>query len=205
MSSSSRWMANRVHGWVGILARGSREEAGFSIIHCGRVVQGLPGLVASRISLRSVPRLERSRQSAPRPVKIHLNDFDVSHTKGRPFFGWRPGKKARRKRSFRNTAGTTETSLNSIASEATTAVAHHRLKQIRTRRSSSVSVDSPEIVDVIEIEQCLRRKPSSRPCHISTKSVVETRDETLKAKVGDLTRQTFHCRRHVTKRSIRNG
>ena len=32
----------RVYGWVGILARGSREDAGFSIIHCGRVVIGYP-------------------------------------------------------------------------------------------------------------------------------------------------------------------
>lgn len=31
-----------VWGWVGILDRGSRADAGFSIIHCGRVIRGWP-------------------------------------------------------------------------------------------------------------------------------------------------------------------
>jgi hypothetical protein len=32
----------RVRGWVGILDKGSRADAGFSVIHCGRVVKGWP-------------------------------------------------------------------------------------------------------------------------------------------------------------------
>ncbi|MBX6773011.1 MAG: ATP-binding protein [Chloroflexi bacterium] len=69
-----------VHGWVGVLQRGSRSRAGFSILRRGRVVKGWPD------SWRP-SRLYGQEQGSNDLVnqrlvgEIHLDDFEVSHTK----------------------------------------------------------------------------------------------------------------------------
>jgi len=72
--------ARQVTGWVGILDRGSRADAGFSIIHCGRVVKGWPDAWRPE-SLYG--QLQGSNDLVNQRLigEIHLNDFDVSHTK----------------------------------------------------------------------------------------------------------------------------
>ncbi|MCW5555992.1 MAG: hypothetical protein KIS67_28020 [Verrucomicrobiae bacterium] len=52
-------------------------------------------------------------------------------------------------------------------------------------------LDSPEIVDTIEIEQVPPQKAVEQAVHTITKSIVESREETLKAKVGELTVRLF--------------
>lgn len=69
-----------VFGWVGILRNGSRAEAGFSIINSGRVIKGWPD--AWRPSSLYGQILGSNDLVNQRLVgEIHLNDFDVSHTK----------------------------------------------------------------------------------------------------------------------------
>lgn len=69
-----------VRGWVGILARGSREDAGFSIIHCGRVVRGYPDSWRPEAlfgQIHGSNDLVNQRLVG----EVHLDEFDVSHTK----------------------------------------------------------------------------------------------------------------------------
>jgi hypothetical protein len=69
-----------VNGWVGILARGSRAKAGFSILHSGRVVRGWPDSWRPE-SLYG--QLQGSNDLVNQRLvgEIHLDAFDVSHTK----------------------------------------------------------------------------------------------------------------------------
>jgi hypothetical protein len=69
-----------VKGWVGILDTGSRADAGFSIIHCGRVIRGWPDSwrpTSLYGQLQGTNDLVNQRLVG----EIHLDDFDVSHTK----------------------------------------------------------------------------------------------------------------------------
>lgn len=70
----------RVWGWVGILDTGSRADAGFSIIHCGRVIKGWPD---SWRPTSLYGQLQGTNDLVNRRLvgEIHLNDFEVSHTK----------------------------------------------------------------------------------------------------------------------------
>ena len=70
----------RVMGWVGVLGRGStgRGNAGFSILHADRVVRGWP----ESWRPETIYGLERNDLINQRLLgEIHLNDFEVSHTK----------------------------------------------------------------------------------------------------------------------------
>lgn len=69
-----------VDGWVGILARGSRADAGFSILHCGRVVRGYPD---SWRPASLYGQLQGSNDLVNQRLvgEINLDAFDVSHTK----------------------------------------------------------------------------------------------------------------------------
>ena len=69
-----------VHGWVGILARGSRANAGFSILHCGRVVRGWPDAWRP-MSLYGQIQGSNDLVNQRLVGEIHLDQFDVSHTK----------------------------------------------------------------------------------------------------------------------------
>ena len=68
-----------VKGWVGILDRGSRSKAGFSILHADRVVRGWPESWRPETIYGFQGRNDLVNQRLV--GEIHLNDFDVSHTK----------------------------------------------------------------------------------------------------------------------------
>lgn len=72
----------QVNGWVGILATGyrGRANAGFSIIHSGRVVRGWPTAWRPH---RLYGQIEGSNDLVNQRLvgEIHLDEFDVSHTK----------------------------------------------------------------------------------------------------------------------------
>lgn len=69
-----------VRGWVGILSRGSRSEAGFSILHSGRVIRGWPD---SWRPSSLYGQLGGSNDLINQRLvgEIHLDGFEVSHTK----------------------------------------------------------------------------------------------------------------------------
>ena len=70
----------RVQGWVGVLEKGSRGKAGFSILHSGRVVKGWPeswrpGEIFGQVGGSN--DLVNQRLIG----EIRLDDFAVTHTK----------------------------------------------------------------------------------------------------------------------------
>ena len=69
----------KVNGWVGVLSRGSRANAGFSILHADRVVRGWPDSWRPEKIYGVGGRNDLINQRLV--GEIHLNDFDVSHTK----------------------------------------------------------------------------------------------------------------------------
>ena len=69
-----------VRGWVGILRSGSRAYAGFSILHADRVIKGYPDSWRP-YSLFGQDQGTNDLVNQRLFGEIHLNDFDVSHTK----------------------------------------------------------------------------------------------------------------------------
>jgi hypothetical protein len=70
----------KAHGWVGILDKGGRPDAGFSVIHCGRVVRGWPDSWRPS-SLYGQFQGSNDLVNQRLVGEIHLDGFDVSHTK----------------------------------------------------------------------------------------------------------------------------
>ena len=68
------------HGWVGILAKGSRADAGFSILQSDRVVMGWPDAWRPQ-SLYGQIQGSNDLVNQRLVGEIHLDGFDVSHTK----------------------------------------------------------------------------------------------------------------------------
>lgn len=72
--------AKRVKGWVGILDKGGRSKAGFSILHAGRVVRGWPD---SWRPQEIFGQLGGSNNLLNQRLvgEVELDDFGVTHTK----------------------------------------------------------------------------------------------------------------------------
>ena len=69
-----------VHGWVGVLERGSRAKAGFSIIRRGRVVRGWPESWRPH-SIYGQEGGSNDLINQRVTGEIHLDEFIASHTK----------------------------------------------------------------------------------------------------------------------------
>ena len=69
----------KVKGWVGVLSRGGRAKAGFSILHADRVVRGWPESWRPEAIYGFQGRNDLINQRLV--GEVHLNDFEVSHTK----------------------------------------------------------------------------------------------------------------------------
>lgn len=70
----------RVKGWVGVLDVGSRLKAGFAVVHKGRMVQTWPEAWHPE-SLYGQIQGSNDLVNQRLVGEIHLDDFDVSHTK----------------------------------------------------------------------------------------------------------------------------
>ena len=70
----------RVHGWIAVLERGSRSDAGLTIIRRGRVIKGWPN---SWRPQSIFGQLEGSNDLVNQRLvgEVHMDRFNVSHTK----------------------------------------------------------------------------------------------------------------------------
>ena len=68
-----------VEGWVGVLERGSRAKAGFSILHCKRLIKGWPDSWRPETVFGRGGRNDLINQRLV--GEVNLEDFEVSHTK----------------------------------------------------------------------------------------------------------------------------
>jgi hypothetical protein len=70
-----------VSGWVGVLDRGSRAKAGFSILHANRVIKGWPDSWRPESLYGAQPGGSNDLVNQRLTGEIDLSAFDVSHTK----------------------------------------------------------------------------------------------------------------------------
>lgn len=87
-SSSDPKKTKVVTGWVGVLARGSRSKAGFSILHRKRVIKGHPDSWRPEEIYGAGGRNDLINQRLV--GEVHLEDFEVSHTKDE--INWQGGE-----------------------------------------------------------------------------------------------------------------
>ena len=69
-----------IKGWVGILEKGSRQDAGFSVIHSGRVVRGQPDAWRPQ-TIYGQYQGSNDLINQRLVGEVHMDGFDVSHTK----------------------------------------------------------------------------------------------------------------------------
>ena len=70
-----------VHGWAGILEKGSRAKAGFSVLRAGRVIEGSPDSWRPRVLFGDQAGGRNDLANQRLVGEIHFDGFDVSHTK----------------------------------------------------------------------------------------------------------------------------
>jgi len=173
----------KVSGWVGILRRGSRAEAGFSILHADRVVKGWP---ESWRPQSLYGQIEGSNDLVNQRLigEIHLDDFEVTHTKDN--IQWMGDEldlvEDGLKKSCGDYATVAKTHRKSAEergpSEADTATAVDELTR---------ELESPEMVDALTIVTV----PPPDVVERSIREVVDQvsgRDETFVVKIGDALR-----------------
>lgn len=172
-----------VHGWVGILARGSRAEAGLSIIYCGRVIRGWPD---SWRPSSLYGQIQGSNDLVNQRLvgEIHLDLFTVSHTKDDILWLGTQEEDVERgllescndyKEMAKEYRKGTEDERGPSDAETETAI--DELKR---------ELSSPEMVDLVTLEPIPEESVVVEAVTRITQSVVESRDETVKATVGTL-------------------
>jgi hypothetical protein len=175
--------SKRVHGWVGILARGSREAAGFSIIHCGRMIRGYPD--SWRPSSLYGQLLGSNDLVNQRLVgEIHLDDFDVTHTKDDILWVGDEEEEV-------------EAGLKKYCADYRETAKEYRKHRDDERGPTEIETNtaidefkkelaSAEILDFIKIEPVPPESAVAKVVQNITESVVKTRPETVLAKVGEV-------------------
>jgi Histidine kinase-, DNA gyrase B-, and HSP90-like ATPase len=177
-----------VRGWVGILDRGSREDAGFSIIHCGRMVRGFPDSWRPELlygQFQGSNDLVNQRLVG----EIHLDAFDVSHTKDDILWLGDQEEKVEAGllkccADYRETAKTYRKGKDDSRkpSSIETAAAIDEFKQ---------ELKSPELADSINLEPVPPKKVVEESVKSIADSIVNSREDTFKGKVGNLTVRLF--------------
>jgi hypothetical protein len=177
-----------VNGWVGILARGSREDAGFSIIHCGRMVRGYPD---SWRPEELYGQYQGSNDLVNQRLlgEIHLDDFDVSHTKDDILWIGDQEEKV-------------QAGLKKHCVDYWTVANEHRRGRDDSRRPTALEMRaaldeliqellSHEMIDAVQIKLIPPQKVIEQSIKTITASIVQSRSETFVGKIGDLTVRLF--------------
>lgn len=173
----------RVHGWVGILAQGSRETAGFSIIHCGRMIRGYPD---SWRPTSLYGQLQGSNDLVNQRLigEVHLDDFEVSHTKDDIL--WLGDQEEEVERGLKQHCADYREAAKEYRK-------HKEDQRGPTEIETNTAIDelkkelmSPEMVDLIEIEPVPPEEVVEEAVQKITDSVTETREETFRYNVGGL-------------------
>ena len=172
----------KVHGWVGILERGSRANAGFSILHADRVVRGWPDSWRPE-SLYGQIQGSNDLVNQRLIGEIHLDRFEVSHTKDDIL--WFGDEEEKVQRLLRDHCG-----------EYAEVARRHRSRTDDQRGPSEVEtttavdelvreLSSPELVDAIRLS---RVPPPETVLEVfrPIKDAVRDRESTYTAESGDL-------------------
>ena len=170
-----------VKGWVGILSKGSRANAGFSIMQARRVVRGWPD--AWRPS-SLYGQLQGSNDLINQRLvgEIHLDGFEVSHTKDNIL--WRDSQEEEVEQKLRKICN----DYRDFAKKSKSA----RLKDQRGPSDITVTaaldelhteLTSPEMVDHINLAVVPPREAIEASSEKIISSVIDTQDATLKGTI----------------------
>lgn len=176
-----------VRGWIGILERGSRAKAGFSMLHAGRVVRGWPGSWRPRSIFG---QYEGSNDLVNQRVvgEIELDDFEVTHTKdGILWFG--------------DEEDDVERGLREVAADYVDVAKHRRKRDTDSGGPSdqevSIAVEefqselsSAELVDFVTVEDV--PPPAAVSANMQpVLDAIEGANPDFSAAIGDLTIRGF--------------
>lgn len=173
----------RVRGWVGILDRGSRADAGFSIIHCGRVIRGWPETWRPQ---KLYGQIQGSNDLVNQRLvgEIHLDDFDVSHTKDDILW-------------LGDEEDEVETKLYEYCADYRDLALRRRKKSDDERGPSQIEVStaldefqkeltSKEMIDAIALEIIPPQQVVNESTQQIIKTISNTQEATFKTKINDL-------------------
>jgi hypothetical protein len=121
--------------------------------------------------------------------EIHLNEFDVSHTKDDIL--WLGNQEEGVEEKLLEHCGGYRDFAQQYRKRGDDSRGPSQIETDAALDEFKRELDSPEMVDLIEIEQVPPQKAVEQAVHNITNSVIETREETLKAKVGDLMVRLF--------------
>lgn len=174
----------RVYGWVGLLAKGSREDAGFSILYYDRVIKGYPD------SWRPSPIFGQHQGSNDLVNQrlfgeVHLDDFEVSHTKDA--IEWMGDEEEQVENGLAKASESYRQSAKDL---------HYRKGHQEERGPSDLEtqvaveelqkeLESPEMVDAIQISVSLPEQVIEQTVSTLAATVAD-RHETFRAKIADL-------------------
>ena len=169
-----------VKGWVGILDPGSRADAGFSMIHSGRVIYGWPEAWRPQSIFG---QLQGSNDLVNQRLvgEIHLDPFDVTHTKDDILW-------------LGTQEEDVEAELKKVCAEYIDFAKKKRKGQKDQRGPSELAIkqavddlkkelQSPEMVDQITIETIPSEEVIREANRKAIAAVVKTQDETLTAEI----------------------
>ena len=172
----------KVRGWVGILDRGSRADAGFSILHAGRVVKGWP---ESWRPSSLYGQIQGSNDLVNQRLvgEIHLDDFEVSHTKDDIL--WLGDQEEQVESGLREHCN----DFKDLANQRRKGKQDQRGP---TDAETKIAVDefvkeltSPEVADYIRIEPVLPEDVVYHAITAIAESIVKIQPETFRAEIGD--------------------
>lgn len=178
----------KVYGWVGILAKGTRARAGFSILHSGRVVRGWPD---SWRPSSLYGQIQGSNDLVNQRLvgEIHLDGFDVSHTKDDILW-------------LGDQEDSVEEELERCCGDYKEIAKQYRKGDDDGRGPQGAEVDvavdefrreleSPEMVDRIRIDVLPPAEAVSQALRSLTSTAADRLQETLKARIGSLSARIF--------------
>lgn len=179
---------SHVWGWVGILDTGSRADAGFSIIHCGRVIKGWPDSwrpTSLYGQLQGTNDLVNQRLVG----EIHLNDFEVSHTKDDIL--WLGTQEEDVERELKRLCGDYRDVAQSRRKKADDQRGPSQIETNAAIDEFKQELLSPEMVDKISIDIVPPKSVVDESLNRIKVQVVSSAPETLKADIGNLLIRLF--------------
>jgi len=180
----------KIRGWVGILRKGTRSQAGFSIVHSGRIIKGWPEAWRPE---KIYGQIGGSNDLVNQRVfgEIHLDNFEVSHTKDDIL--WLGAQEEEIEKALYE-------KIKDYIEIAKTAKYRSTEGDERGPNETEVDVaiaevkeelESPEMTDQVENEDVPDQRTVKRTKDRIVDSVTESLDVTIKAKVGTLTVKVY--------------
>ncbi|MDE2734212.1 MAG: ATP-binding protein [Gemmatimonadota bacterium] len=171
----------KVEGWVGILDKGSRSDAGFSILQANRVVRGWPD--AWRPSTL-YGQIQGSNDLINQRLvgEIHLDGFDVSHTKDNIL--WSDNQEEEVERKLKEYCNDYRQFARARRKQDDDQRGPTELDVSAALEDLEKELKSPEMVDQINIISIPSKETIAESSKQIITSVVDTQDATLSGTIN---------------------